>query len=106
MVSAYDDLILAPDEREEWPVERAEIRHAHRGPSAWSQYLALRAAQGVASLAPWSLVKLAARGIGRLGRVLDRRHTAAARDFVRTALPHLSPPEAERRRDGSAERAG
>ncbi|MEE8467666.1 MAG: lysophospholipid acyltransferase family protein [Planctomycetota bacterium] len=96
MASPYDDLLLAPDERKEWPVERVQIRHAHRGPGVWIQYLALRAAQCVASLAPWSVVQLAAGSLARLARILDRRHTAAARDFVRTALPDLSPPEVER----------
>lgn len=96
MASPYDALILTPDEREDWPVERVEIRHEHRGPSAWSQYLALRAAQFLGSLVPRSMVHLAAGGLARLGRILDRGHTAAARDFVRTALPDLTKPEVER----------
>jgi len=96
MASPYDDLVLAPDERDDWPVERVEIRHEHRGLGAWSQYLALRAAQRVAGLLPRSMVNLVAGGFARLSRVLDRRHTEAARDFVRTALPDLTQPEVER----------
>ena len=60
----------------------------HQGPLAnWSQYLAVRAAVGLACLTGVRASLRAASLLGRLGFLVDRRHRNRALDHVRLAFP-------------------
>lgn len=95
MGAAHDDLVLAPPADLERPLEHVQVRHGRRGLGAWSEYLALRATQRVAAHLPRVALEPLIRTLARMGRAVDRRHTRAARDFVRTALPDAAPAEVE-----------
>ncbi|MEE8458654.1 MAG: hypothetical protein V3S08_02210, partial [Phycisphaerales bacterium] len=59
----------------------------NQGPLAnWSQYLAVRAAVGLAYLAGIRRSLKAARRLGSLGFVIDRRHRRRALDHLRLAF--------------------
>lgn len=92
----WDDRVLGAD-LPPWPVEVEPFRD-ERFRSLWHrlQYWALRAAQGGTLALPGPLREGIVRGVAALGRTFDARHTAAARTFIRAALPDASGPEVER----------
>lgn len=72
-----------------YPVERIEARHKRRGIGAWVEYLAIRAAEFALGGLPRPLFHAVATPFLWVITRLDRRHTAAADDFIHTALPDL-----------------
>lgn len=96
VASPFDDRILGS-----WPVgplpPGAQPPLGDReGFRAQAELLALRALQRALYRTPRPLAELAIGGLARLARLLDRRHLHAARAFVETALPGVSPAERDR----------
>lgn len=81
------------DPNPDWPIERVEVRDSHRGPKAWASYLALRSAQATLGRLPRGMRAFGAGLVARLAEVIDRRHSAAALDYVGSAMPELSAKE-------------
>ncbi|MEZ6017834.1 MAG: hypothetical protein R3F49_22205 [Planctomycetota bacterium] len=81
----------------DWPVEAPPFAEPELR-SAWHrlQYLAMRGATRGATALPALLQRGLVRTVAGAARRLDRRHTAAARDFLRTALPDLDDEARER----------
>lgn len=79
-----------------WPVEAPPFSEpdfrtfGHR-----VHYAAMRGAMRSALALPSALRRALVRVVAGAARRVDRRHTEAARDFVRTALPELAPAEVE-----------
>ena len=66
----------------------------------WLAHLETRLAQGFIEFAarlPERPFQLLVGGMARLGKLIDKRHTQAARSFISTALGELPKPELERR---------
>lgn len=82
-----------------WPVPRVEGYGPRNGPTAWLQYLAARATLGLLTRMPHVVQRAFVGGLARFMRVADRRHTDAARVFLRQAHEHqgkkLTPAELE-----------
>ena len=95
-VHDYDDLTVDV-EGLVWPVEVPPFRD-ERFRSLWHriQYIALRASQRSTLALPLALQKGVTGLVAGTGRLLDRRHREAARDFIRTALPDATPEEVTR----------
>ena len=66
-------------------VRDADMLGKKNGPSAWVQYLAARALLGGVSRAPRLLQTLLVGGLARLARAVDKRHSNAARAYLRHA---------------------
>lgn len=94
--TARDDRVIGA-ETHDWPVEVDPFRD-ERFRSLWHrvQYWALRAAQGGALATPGPIREGIVRTVAALGRTFDRRHTEAARSFIRAALPGAPDAEVER----------
>lgn len=56
------------------------------GPLAWVEYALVRGVLGIVTRLPWSWQLAIAGGLARLARRLARRHSDAARSFLRQAL--------------------
>lgn len=80
----------------DWPVERSEARHPRNGFGAWAEYLAIRAATFVLGGLPKSVFHVVVTPFLWVITRLDKRHTAAADDFIHTALPKLNAKERRR----------
>ncbi|MEZ5976404.1 MAG: hypothetical protein R3E96_16640 [Planctomycetota bacterium] len=78
-----------------YPVERVEVRDPHRGPLPWLGYIALRVLQGTVGRLPRALRNGLGRVLVTIIAPLDRRHTRAALDFVRSAFLEYSEREAK-----------
>ena len=78
---------LVPDQGGPRPVEGVEVRDEHRGPLEWLSYMALRFAQQTLGRMPKSVRGCVESALVRLIGPLDRRHSRAAMDFVKTAYP-------------------
>jgi len=95
-VRTHDDRPLTFDHLV-WPVEappfeEPELRRLeHR-----LQFAAMRAALRVGAALPRGLQEGLVRAVAAAARCVDRRHTAAARDFIATALPELDARDRER----------
>lgn len=71
-----------------WPLEIPPFRDERfRSPWHRAQYVALRAAQRGTLALPGPLREGVVRAVAATGCVFDRRHTAAAEQYVRAALP-------------------
>ncbi len=94
-VTRFDDQPMVPAPGG-WPVDVPPFRD-ERFRSLWHRtlYLAMRGAQRTVFAMPaW----MRAAVVGTLafgGRVFDKRHTEAARDYISTALPKASPSEVD-----------
>jgi lauroyl/myristoyl acyltransferase len=95
-VTRFDDqrIELPP---EGWPVEVPAFRD-ERFRSLWHRvlYVAMRAAQRTVYLLPGFLRAAVVNSLAFAGRVFDRRHTEAARDYISTAMPGASSAEVDR----------
>ncbi len=81
----------------QWPVATPPFEEPElRGLGHRAEYLAMRAGLSVASALPRPLQAALVRTIAGVARRVDHRHTAAARDFVATALPGLDREARER----------
>ncbi|MEM6572447.1 MAG: lysophospholipid acyltransferase family protein [Planctomycetota bacterium] len=92
-VRAFDDrrLVVPPDG---WDVDVPPFGDERfRGLSHRMQYWALRAAQSSVLRLPRVLREGLVRLVAAAGRTFDRRHTRAAEDYVRTALPDATDAE-------------
>ncbi|MEM9382852.1 MAG: lysophospholipid acyltransferase family protein [Planctomycetota bacterium] len=92
-VHAFDgrQLVVPP---EGWDVEVPPFGDERfRGLSHRMQYWALRAAQSSVLGLPRVLREGLVRLVAAAGRTFDRRHTRAAEDYIRTALPGASDAE-------------
>lgn len=80
-----------------WPVEVPPFRD-ERFRSLWHRFLyhAMRAAQRTVYVMPSPVRSGIVNSLAFFGRIFDRRHTEAARDYISTALPDASPAEVER----------
>lgn len=92
-VTEFDDRTIAPLDCD-WPVEVPPFRD-ERFRSLWHrlQYFAMRGAQRGVLFLPGPLREAIVRGIAATGRVVDKRHTEAARTFISAALPDASDAE-------------
>ncbi|MCP3920459.1 MAG: lysophospholipid acyltransferase family protein [bacterium] len=91
----FADLVLDAQLDSTLLPEREEFRHENRGLGAWSQYIAMRVAQRALWYSPHFVQKGAIAALARLCRIVDRRHTRGARDYIATAMPHLSAREVD-----------
>jgi KDO2-lipid IV(A) lauroyltransferase len=81
--------------RQDWPVPRVDVHGTRDGLVAHIEYWAARAAMGGIDALPRLLRERVIGGIARLGRRVDRGHSDAAREFLRTALGEMPDPELE-----------
>ena len=87
---AYDALPLAPPADLELPVPGERLGSPkHNGVGEWSTYLGTRALQRTLGVLPRPLFRAATACGARAARLASPKRTRIARDFVRTALPHL-----------------
>ncbi|MEM8711110.1 MAG: lysophospholipid acyltransferase family protein, partial [Planctomycetota bacterium] len=79
-----------------WPVEVPPFRD-ERFRSLWHRflYVSMRGAQRGVFVLPRPLREAIVGALAWGGRVFDRRHTEAARDYISTALPDLSTAEVD-----------
>ena len=82
---------------EEWPVPYETIEGQDGSLVARLQYWVVRAALATASRTPEVVLGPFLRGLARVSTWVDKRHTAAAREFLAQAMPGLEPTELERR---------
>ena len=87
---------MVMDPAQEFPVERVEVRDDHRGPKAWIEYLAIRLAEQTVGRLPRAILNPILGGFARTASLFDRRHAAAARTYLRAALPEASAAEHRR----------
>jgi KDO2-lipid IV(A) lauroyltransferase len=79
-------------------VPQQEVLGTRNGPLAWLEYLSARAVLGGLARLPDGPRAALVAGLARLAKALDRRHSDAARTFLRQAFgPDLSRAELERR---------
>ena len=81
----------------EWPVPWQAVEGSDDGLAARASYQALRAFMALARTLPDGPVDLLLGGLARLGRRFDRRHSDAARAFLRQAFGDVPRAELERR---------
>ena len=95
-VDRFDDRLLVPGDTD-WPVEvpRFEEGRFH-GPKHRALQLLMRAAQEGAIRLPGPLRGALVGALAAAGRRLDHRHTRAAEEYVRAALPLASEVEVHR----------
>jgi len=77
--------LLPASLRQDWPVPRQEALGTRGGALAWLEYMAGRGALGALSRAPEAPREAFVGAFARMARRLDRSHSDAARDFLRTA---------------------
>lgn len=84
---------------DELAAARPQVLGDRGGALAWVEYLATRALLGGLARLPDGGRELVARGLARVAKPLDRRHSDAARGYLRQALGHaaggVAPPDAE-----------
>ena len=81
---------MAESTQTEPPVPWQAVSGERGGALAWLEYVAYRAATGALARMPGRIRVVGA--LASLGRRIDRRHAAAARDFIRTAFAHAGRP--------------
>ncbi|MCY2961647.1 MAG: lysophospholipid acyltransferase family protein [Planctomycetota bacterium] len=90
--------LLPPSLRQDWPVPRQDALGERGGAMAWLEYAAGRGALGVLSRLPDGPREAFIGAFARLAVRVDRSHSDAARDFLRTAFgPSISHAELEER---------
>lgn len=77
----------------DWPVPLQSTLGDRNGPGAWAEYFAMRATLAVTSRLPLSAQERLIDALAGVAMRVDRRHTAAAREFATTALGHDARPE-------------
>ncbi|TDJ70200.1 MAG: hypothetical protein E2O39_10445 [Planctomycetota bacterium] len=92
----FADRIIGSSREHEWPVAPADASYPDDSVRAWAEYLALRGVLRGLFLAPRPVSSGLVGALARACKLVDRRHSNAARRFVRTALPHLSAADVER----------
>lgn len=88
--------LFGGDPATEWPVAEPPALGERNGPMAWLEYGAARGATGFLNVMPRRLRDLGVGALARFAMLVTPGRTRMARDFVSTALPHLSPAETER----------
>jgi KDO2-lipid IV(A) lauroyltransferase len=69
-----------------WPVPWIPVEGTRGGMLAWLEYIAMRSATRCAARLPEFLLTPLIGGFARLAKLVDRRHSQAARGFIRQAL--------------------
>lgn len=77
---------LPPGLRTDWPAPRRAVLGKRGGALAWLESAAARTALGGLARLPLSLRSIAVGAFARAAKVADRRHSDAARTFLRQAL--------------------
>lgn len=77
---------LPPGLRTDWPAPRRAVLGKRGGALAWIEYAAARTVLAGLARLPLSLRSVAVGAFARMARVVDRRHSDAARSFLRQAL--------------------
>jgi KDO2-lipid IV(A) lauroyltransferase len=90
-------VVLPPGLRQDWPVPRFEVLGTRDGLGARLECLAVDVVTGGIDGLPQWLRERVIGGLARLGRRVDRGHSDAARDFLRTAFGELSERELDER---------
>ena len=80
----------------DWPVEEEMALGERGGPMAWIEYGLARGAAWLFNVFPRPIRKLAVGALARFAYRIMPGRARMARDFIGTALPHLSPAERER----------
>ena len=88
---------LPPGLSTDWPVPWQPLEGSDDGLLRHVELAALRGALALVSRMPESWYDPILGGAARLAKAVDRRHTEAARGFLRQAFPDLEPEELERR---------
>ncbi len=90
--------LLPPSLRQDWPVPRQDALGERGGAMAWLEYAAGRGALSTLSRFSEGPREAFIEGFARLARRVDRSHSNAARDFLRTAYgAAIEPVELEAR---------
>lgn len=84
-------------ERDVWPVPHQEVLGRRDGVLAHVEDLASRAALGAVVRLPFAAQAALAGGLARAARLVDSRHSDAARSFLRQAFPEEGEREIEAR---------
>ena len=95
MVESFEDRILVLPEG--WPRESSapSSRRSRRDPAAWLESVVARSAIRLGLILPAPLREAWISILAGIGRGIDRRHSRAAREFIRCALPEASPERVE-----------
>lgn len=97
MSDPYPSLLPA-SLRQDWPVPRQDALGTRGGALAWLEYAAGRGTLGLLSRLPDGPREAFVAGLSRTARLVDRSHSEAARDFLRTAFgPEMTRDELEER---------
>ncbi|MDG1049023.1 MAG: lysophospholipid acyltransferase family protein [Planctomycetota bacterium] len=95
-VDRFDDRRLVATDVD-WPVEVPSFEEGRfHGAKQRALYVLMKAAQETALRLPGPLQRGLVASIAGAGRALDKRHTAAAEDYIRAALPLADDPEVDR----------
>jgi KDO2-lipid IV(A) lauroyltransferase len=89
--------VLPAGLRQDWPVPRFEVLGTRDGLAARLECLAVDITMGGIDVLPRWMRERVIGGLARLGRRVDRGHSDAARDFLRTAFGELSERELDER---------
>ena len=94
-VRRFDDRRLLTQETS-WPVEVPPFEDGRfHSPKHRALQLLMKAAQGTALRLPGPLQRGLVASLAGAGRALDKRHTRAAEDYIRAALPLATDPEVD-----------
>jgi KDO2-lipid IV(A) lauroyltransferase len=89
---------LPPGLRSDWPAPRRAVLGTRGGALAWLEYASARTALAGLGRLPLPLRSIAVGALARLAKIADRRHSDAARSFLRQALgPSATERELDRR---------
>ncbi len=83
--------------RQDWPVPRQDVHGTRGGAVAQLEYWASRAAMSGIDVLPNFLREALIGTLARLARRVDRSHSDAAREFLRTALGEMDESQLEAR---------
>jgi KDO2-lipid IV(A) lauroyltransferase len=90
--------LLPKELSQTWPSPRRAVLGERGGPLAWIEYAAVRAFLGGVARIPRSIQTPILAVVARLAKAIDRRHSEAARVFLRQALgAEIPESELERR---------
>ncbi len=92
MVEPFEDLELKISRGEHYEVDAPVSRRSRRGPGAWLESMGARSAIALGLKLPGPMQNAWIKTLAGIARGADRRHSCAAREFIRTALP-AAPPE-------------
>lgn len=96
MASPFDDVVLGAQPAGSRPPEAVPPIGDREGPWAEAESLAVRTLQRALYRTPRPLAELGIGALARLARYVDRRRLRAARGFLETAFPGISPARRDR----------